>query len=291
LKIIHEWVLSLDLNAAVGYMFEVDLEYPPELHDLNCDYPLMAEKLKIKREELSPFAAELVKNSHFVPCTKLVPNLRDKTRYVVHYRNLKLYIQLGVKLLGIHKVLKFNQAPWLKSYIDFNTDKRKESTNAFQKDFFKLMNNSAFGKTLENVRGRRKIDLSITTRRSEKLVASPAFQRFAIFNEDLVAVERARNCILLDKPINAGFTVLELSKLLMYEFHYNTMKRQCGSRVSLLFTDTDSLCYEIETEDVYEDMQQYKDIYDTSDYPSEHPLYSTLNKEKIVKPFSFPKFE
>jgi hypothetical protein len=143
------------------------------------------------------------------------------------------------------------------------------------------MNNSVYGKTLENVRGRKKIDLVTTTQRSRKLVASPAFKRFTIFNEGLVAVERTANCIFLNKPIYAGFTVLELSKLLMYNFHYNIIKKQYGPRAALLFTDTDSLCYEIETEDVYDDMSHHMEEYDTSDYPSNHPLYSTNNKKKI----------
>jgi hypothetical protein len=276
-----EWIHSLKENDPVGYVFEVDIEYPPELHDEHADYPLMPEKVKIQREELSPFALEILKGKQFVPSTKLVPNLRNKSHYIVHYRNLQFYLKLGVKLQKVHKVLKFKQAPWLKSYIDFNTDKRKHAVNSFEKDFFKLMNNSAFGKTLENVRARKKIDLVTTAVKSKKLIASSAFERYRIFNEDLVGVERRKNCILLNKPIYAGFTVLELSKLHMYRFHYDHVKTIYGPRAQLLFTDTDSLCYEIETEDVYADMERYKEEYDTSDYPPDHPLYCTANKKKI----------
>ena len=117
-------------------------EYPPELHNTHRDYPLAPERLQITEDMLSPYQQRLLQDEGFAkPPPKLVPNLRHKQNYIIHYRNLKLYIQLGLKLTHIHRVLSFNQSPWLKTYIDFNTAQRTVAKNDFEKDFFKLMNN------------------------------------------------------------------------------------------------------------------------------------------------------
>ena len=139
-----------------GLILEVDLEYPKELHDLHNDYPLAAEKVKVNKDMLSNYCQEIA--NKFKVSTglvhKLIPTLSNKEKYVLHYRNLQLYADLGLKITKVHRVLEFNQSPWLKEYIDFNTQKRTNAKNAFEKDFFKLMNNSVFGKTMENIRKR-----------------------------------------------------------------------------------------------------------------------------------------
>ena len=136
-----------------GLILEVDLEYPKELHDLHNDYPVGPEKVKVSKGMLSEYCIRIAKK-HNIPSGKvhkLIPTLFNKERYVLHYRNLKLYLDLGLKVKKVHRVLSFKQSPWLKQYIDFNTEKRKSARNAFEKDFFKLMNNSVFGKTMENL--------------------------------------------------------------------------------------------------------------------------------------------
>ena len=138
-------------DADHGYILEVDLEYPAHLHDLHNYYPLAPEKMFITQDMLSSFQQENFPNAR--GCEKLVPNIRDINKYVLHYRNLKLYLQLGTRLTKIHRVLKFNQAPWLKSYIDFSIVKRKAATQAGDKvgkDLYKLMCNAVFEKTCEN---------------------------------------------------------------------------------------------------------------------------------------------
>ena len=120
-------------------------------------------------------------------------------------------------------------------------------------------------------------------RKAKKLIAKPQFKEFRIFDEDLVAVHAIQTRVCLNRPIYAGFTVLELSKLIMYYFHYGYVKEKYGSKATLLFTDTDSLCYEIETEDVYEDMKSSLDYFDTSNYPSDHPYFSNQNKKVLGK--------
>jgi len=281
---------SLDITTIpddcdTGYILEVDLEYPKTLHDNHSDYPLAPERMSISDEMLSPHSRELKSKLGVSSAVveKLVPNLSNKTSYVLHYRNLKFYLSQGMQLAKIHRAISFTQSPWLKTYIDFNTTMRKNAKNATEKDFFKLMNNSVFGKTMENIRKRVTVELVSDVKRLKKLVAKPNYSRFKIFNEDLVAVHMQKVKLLLNKPHYVGFSVLDISKLLMYDFHYKHMKVIYGPNAKLLFTDTDSLCYEVTTPDVYADMQMHIDLYDTSDYPESHPLHSTKNKKALGK--------
>jgi hypothetical protein len=258
-------VMKISDTSRKGYILEVDLEYPSELHDLHNDYPLAPESLELDGVR------------------KLVPNLQNKIKYVVHYRSLKQYLSLGLKLTKIHRVLKFDQEPWMKKYIDLNTNLRKKATTEFDKDNFKLMNNCVFGKTMENIRKHIDVKLVKTKERAQKLVNKPNFSSFKIFTENLVAIHMKKTKLKFDKPVYVGQAILDLSKTLMYDFHYNTIKTKYGSNARLLFTDTDSLCYEIQTEDIYRDMENCSDLYDTSNYPKDHPIYSDVNKKVLGK--------
>ena len=139
-----------------GLILEVDLAYPEELHHLHNDYPLAPEKVKVTENMLSGYCKNIAKKYKISTglVHKLIPTLSNKEKYVLHYRNLQLYTDLGLKITKVHRALEFNQSEWLKQYIDFNTEKRTNAKNAFEKDFFKLMNNSVFGKTMENIRKR-----------------------------------------------------------------------------------------------------------------------------------------
>ena len=160
---------------------------------------------------------------------------------------------------------------------------RQQAKTEFEKDFFKLMNNACSGKIIENVRKRRKVDLVCCPVKLKKLLAKPQLEQFLIVNKETVLVDRIRKEVTLNKPIYVGFTVLDVSKLLMFDFHYNVMLKHYGTNARLLFTDTDSLCYHLITDDVYHDMQEYSDLLDTSGYPQSHPLYSIKNKKIIGK--------
>jgi len=151
---------------------------------------------------------------------KLVPKLRKKERYIIHYRNLKLYQSLGMQVTKIHRALKFRQEAWTAPYIQLNTDLRIKATSEFEKDFFKLMNNSVYGKTMENLRKRIRVDLVRASEndRMRRLVADPTYLSHKIFNGDLVAIHSTKSKLKLIRPIYVGQSVLENSKLLMYDF-------------------------------------------------------------------------
>ena len=272
-------------RKGIGHIYEVDLEYPEELHDLHNDYPCAPEKIKVSDDMLSDYCRE-IKNKFNISSgnvNKLIPTLSDKKNYVLHEENLKLYLSLGLKLKKIHRVLEFSEKPWLKPYIDFNTEKRKNAKNAFEKDFFKLMNNSVFGKTMENIRKRSNIYLETDPDHFLRQTAKPTFVSCKIFHENLVAIHMKKSFLKLDKPSYVGMCILDLSKVLMYDFHYNFIKAKYGDRARLLFTDTDSLCYIIITDDVYEDLYNHKDMFDNSDYSKSSKFYFDENKKVIGK--------
>jgi hypothetical protein len=156
-----------------------------------------------------------------------------------------------MELTEIHRVLMFQQSPWLKAYIDFNTERKKHAAKDFEKDFCKLMNNAVFGKTMENLRKRANVKLVNDKTKLTKLTARPSFDSFRISSEDVAAVNMKKTKLYLNRPIYVGFTILDLSNVLMYQFHYEYMKQKYGANAKLLFTDTDSLCYEVKTRDIY----------------------------------------
>lgn len=287
----EEEINKLDLtknreNDDKSYFLEVDLEYPAELHNLHNDYPLAPENVEVSVKTASPYTQKLANLNGILnwnPCNKLVPNLNNKEKYVLHLRNLQLYLSLGLKLTKIYRVMEFKQKPWLKEYIDFNTIQRSKAKNEFEKDFYKLMNNSVFGKTMENVRNRIDGKLCNTEEKKKKRVNDIRFKSFHIYDENLAFVELRKKKVILDKPIYAGCAILDLSKVLMYDFHYNYIKKNYNDKANLLFTDTDSLTYEIETEDLYQDFYNDKQLFDFSDYPKESCFKSDENKKIIGK--------
>ncbi|KAL4153311.1 hypothetical protein QTP88_001144 [Uroleucon formosanum] len=261
-------VMNISDKSCKGYILEVDLSYPKELHDIHSDFPLAPER-------------------HFdnKQLPKLLTTLYDKKKYIIHYETLKLYINLGLKIEKIHRVLEFSQSPWLKSYIDFNTKLRSEAKNEFEKEYFKLMNNSVYGRTMMNVRNHVDIRLCSNGSTVEKLITKPNFDRRTIFTENLAAVHMKRTQISFKQPIYIGMCVLDLSKMLMYDFYYNIIKKKYGNRVRLLYTDTDSLILEIKTNDFYQDIKINLDHFDTSDYPKDNIYGLPLVNKKVLGKF------
>ena len=257
-----------------GYLLEVDVSYPRSLHDSH-DLPFMCEKMVIGGVE------------------KLVPNLRDKKNCVIHIRALYQALKHGLVLERIHRAIEFNQYPWMKTYIDFNTKLRTATANDFEKDFFKLMNNTIFGKTMENIRKHRSLKLVTSEAQYLKTLMKPNFKSGVRFDENLMGCEMGRIKVVMNKPVYLGQAILDLSKIVMYEFYYDYMtKKYSSDRLQLCYMDTDSLVYRIQTEDFYEDISE--DVparFDTSGYIPDRspegdcaqcrPLPIGLNKKVI----------
>ena len=249
-------------------ILDVDLYYPDELHDKHNDYPFCPERVKCKNG-----------------VEKLIPNLRNKTNYIIHYKNLIQCLKAGMKLKKIHRGIKFIESEWMKPYIEMNTKLRAKAKNNFEKDFYKLMNNSVFGKTMENIRNRVNVKLVNTEEKLKKLIAKPNLKGPPkIFSENLISVHMKKTSLTMIKPVYLGMCILDLSKTIMYDFHYNYIKLKYGNKAKLLFTDTDSLMYLIETKDFFKDISEdIKDRFDTSDYPENHPsgIPTGINKKVL----------
>ena len=213
---------------------------------LHSDFSFLPERKKIEK------------------CDQLVCNIQYKEKYVVHIRALKQVLNHRLILKNIHRVIQFNQEAWLKPYIDMNTKKRKEAKNEFEEDFFKLMNNAVFGKTMENVRKHRDIKLVRTDKRRNRLVSEPNYHTTKYFSENLLAIEMKKTKVKMNKPVYLGMSILDISKTLMYEFWYdyikpkyqwNGIQRSCAQyKAKICSIYTDSFLFHIKTEHFYEEI-------------------------------------
>ena len=248
-EINEDFIKKYDENNDKGYIFEIDVKYPKRLHELHSDLPFLPERMEINK------------------CKKLVCNLYNKKKYVAHINTLKQALNHGLKLKKIHRVIEFNQEAWLKPYIDRNTELRKLAKNDFEKDLFKLMNNSVFGKTMENIRKHRDIKLVTTDRKRSKLVSEPNYHTINLISEDLSIIEMKKTTVKMNKPIYLGLSILEISKTLMFEFWYDYMKPKYNNDVKLYYMDTDSFIMNIKTNDFYENIaSNVENRFDTSNY-------------------------
>ena len=272
----------VSVNSDVGYFLEVDLEYPSELHELHNDYPLAPEKLKVREDILSDYRLHIAERYGIKvgDVSKLLPNLKDKNCYVLHYRVLQFYVLLGIVVKRIRRVLKFRKSDWLKGFVLFNTEKRMNAANEFEKAFFKLIINSVYDKTMENVRKRVNVKVINNEKDYLKVVSRPSFVSQKILDKNLMTVHKMKPVLLLNRPIDVGFSILELSKMIMYDWHYNYFMKKFDCR--LLFTDTDSLVYEIKgVDNVYEHLD--KELFDFSGYDKKSKYYDGSNKKVIGK--------
>ena len=215
-------------------------------------------------------------------CKKLVCNLFNKKKYVVHINVLKQALNHGLKLKKIHRVIEFNQEAWLKPYIDMNTELRKAAKNDFEKDLFKLMNNSVFGKTMENIRKHRDIKLVTTDKKRSKLVSEPNYHTINLISEDLSIIEMKKTKVKMNKPIYLGLSILEISKTLMYEFWYDYMKPKYNDNAKLCYMDTDSFIMNIKTNDFHKDISNdVENRFDTSNYEVNTSETSALARKPL----------
>lgn len=266
-------VCSIPDDSPIGYVLEVDVTYPKEIHDAHSDLPFLVENMR------PPSAKSKT--------TKLIVNLFDKSKYIVHYQNLKQALRHGLKMGKMYRVLKFQQSAWMKPYIDLNTDLRNKSKAKSDKSFYKLIVNANFGKCLENVDKRR--DIRIVTHwenrggalGAECLIAKPNFKNIQIFTEDCVAIQMEKLRVVYNKPIYAGFAILDISKIVMYDFYYDFIKKEYGDNASLMYMDTDSLILKISSENFYDEIVTHIERFDTSNY-SESNIYGIPRTKSVV---------
>ena len=183
-------ILNRSSNSLYGYFLQVDLDYPEHLHDHHNDYPMAPERIKIEDDMLSPYSSEIKKEYDIKTggINKLAPNLMSKKNYGVHYKNLQYYLSQGLILKKVHRILEFKQSDWMKPYIDFNTQKRKEATNEADKNLFKLLNNAVYGKTMENMRKRIKIRITTNEKDFLKYASRPTYISHKKFGKNLVVI-------------------------------------------------------------------------------------------------------
>ena len=182
---------------------------------------------------------------------KLISSIEDKKKYVIHIRALKQALNRGLKLKKIHSIIQFKQKSWLKVYIDMNTELRKKAKNEFGKNFFKLMNNSVFGETMENVRNHRDMKFATSNKRRKRLVSDPNYHSHKKFSGHLMAIEMKKARVKMTKPLYLGMSILDISKILMYEFWYDYISPKYGDKAKLCYTDTDSFIIYIKTDDFF----------------------------------------
>lgn len=270
-----QWVENFNENfnwdvaddSAEGYILEVDLDYPENVHDDHNDLPFCPE------HKVPPGSKQ----------AKLLTTLDSKSRYVIHYRYLRQALSHGLILRKIHRILKFKQSNWLQRYIDLNSELRKGAKNEFEKNLFKLMNNAVYGKTMEDVR--KRMDMKLVTKwpgryGAEAYIAKPNFNSRVIFEENLVAIKLDRVQVIMNKPIYVGFCVLDLSKTCLYAFHFDFMRPKTNAK--LLYTDTDSLIYELTNLDPYQLMKDNSQYFDTSDYSADNQFGIELKNKKVI---------
>ena len=260
----EEFIKNYNENDNKGYIFEVDVKYPKKLHELHSNLPFLPERMEINN------------------CKKVVCNLYSKKKYVAHINTLKQALNHGLKFKKTHRVIEFNQEAWLKPYIGMNTELRKLARNDFEKDLFKLMNNSVFGKTMKNIRKHRDIKLVTTDKKRSKLVSEPNYHTINLISEDLSIIEMKKTKVKMNKLIYLGSSILEISKTLMYEFWYDYMKPKYNGNVKLCYMDTDTFIMNIETNVFYKDIaNDVENRFDTSNYEAKRPLPTGKNKKVI----------
>ena len=263
-EINEDFMKNYDENNDKDYILEVDVKYPKRLHELLSDLPFLSELMEVNKYK------------------KLVCNLFNKKKYIAHINALKQALNHGLKLKKVHRVIEFNQEAWLKPYIDMDTELRKEAKNDFEKDLFKLMNNSVLGKTMANIRKHRDIKLITTDKKRSKLVSEPNYHTINLISEDLSITEMKKTKVKMNKPIYLGLSILEISKTLMYEFWYDYMKPKYANNVKLCYMDTDSFIMNIKTNGFYKDISNdVENRFDTSNYEVNRPLPTGKNKKVI----------
>ena len=298
----HRWLDDVELKSlfppdnlsdwpdefgAFGYTLMVDLEYPPELHDLTESLPLAPAHETVDIRDYSLEMLFRYKNANpekqrITKEKKLLATCHDKESYVVHFRALKFYLEMGMRLKKIHRGVAYKQSCYMKDYIDYNIEQRKKwMSDKARSDFYKKLNNAVFGKTQEQQRKHMNFQLEARTDKQMILLGKDTYIGEIVFQPELVGFYMAKNKMVLKHPIYVGQAILDISKLLIYKFFYRVLK-PLFSEISVVYTDTDSLLLNISDVNVDEKLAKIRDSWlDCSNMPTSHPLYSLDNKGKL----------
>ena len=284
-KIELEDILNTPDDSDIGYFIEVDLKYSGNIKEKTRNFPFAPMNKKINPDNFSDYVKEIIHDTH-IQNKKLICDWSNKKNYLIHYRKLKFYVRHGMIVDKVHEIISFKQSRWLEKYINFNTQKRNQAANDFEKDFYKLLNNAFYGKTMENVRNRLKIKF-IKKDYYRKIIE---YQSKLTFNgihrsyENCDSYTIKQNEVLMDTPLYLGFSVLELSKLLMYETYFDILQPYFGQEnIQLHYMDTDSFILSVNTKDIIKDLKKLEDIFDFSNLDKTHELFSNKNKKVIGK--------
>lgn len=273
----EEFIKNLSDCSDEGWFIRCDLHYPKELHNnlAHIALPLIPHHLEIDSSMLSNYQREIADNlTTRIGGKKVVTSFFDKDNIVLHYLNLKQALNLGLKLKKIHKIMRFDQAPLLKPYVQLCTDERAKCNNDFSIAFWKLLVNALFGKMCENVKKRRHVEIAPIDK-AWLFTRKPTFINGVQYPEEKFCVaELIKDSVCLDKPRYVGSAILNISKTIIYDFHYNFIMKHFPE-TELLFTDTDSLCYHIHTSENIYDIFQKSNYFDMSNYPKTSKYYNT----------------
>ena len=260
------------------------MTYPDNLKEKTKNFPFAPLNKKTNPDDFSDYMKEIIPDT-YTQNKKLICDWSDKKNYLIHYRILNLYVRHGMIVDKVHDIISFRQSRWLEEYINFNTQKKNQAVNDFEKDFYKLLNNDFHGKTMENVRNRLKIKFvkkdyyRETIRRQSMLTFNGIHKSY----ENCDSYTFKQNEVLMDKPIYLGFSVLELSKLLMYETYYDKLQPYFGENLQLHYMDTDSFVLSVNTKDIIKDLKNLENLFDFSNLNKDHELFSSKNKKIIGK--------
>ena len=278
-----EDILNSPDDSDIGYFIEVDLKYPDNIKEKTKNFPFAPVNKKVNPDNFFDNMKE-IKPDAFIQNKKLICDWSDKENYLFHYRMLKFYVRHGMIVYEFHNIISFKQSKWLEKYINFKTQKRNQAVNYFEKDFYKLLNNAFYGKTMENVRNRLKIKFIKKDKCREIIKQQSKLTFNGIQNsfENCDSYTFKPNEVLVDKPIYLGFSVLELSKLHMYETYYDKLQPNFGQEnFQLHYMDTDSFVLSVNTKGIIKDLKNLEDIFDFSNLDKNHELFSNKNKNVI----------
>lgn len=278
---------TVDLSQDKGYFVEVTLDYPESIRQKTMSYPLCPENINITIDMLSPYQKSILKELYGMTnyrARKLTATFNRRKEIVLHALVLQFYLSQGMELIQVHRVIQFKQSRFMKTWVDFCTQKRSESKNDFEKNIWKLNVNATYGKTIEGVEDRFKVTICTSVQKFAKKLNSPQYIRHVIINPNLVITYEHLRKTFVKRPYYIGFSILEISKLVMYNLYYNILQRHFGTDgIELVYSDTDSLAITVKTKDILADFKKLSSYMDFSNLNPSHPLYDPKNKAQLFK--------